>query len=225
MTERLLLTRPGRTADQTYIAANATLRCMRTGGHEGEKIAMEVPFLQACGLDEKPNIAEPRYFVAKAFSSLEEVLSLIDMSRDLSMKNYPAPTTEYYFTRRDDTTGREVFYAVIEDMRKNDAYLLWGQNEFPTTDEDNELRAMNLSGEDVTQLHAKAHTLAQQANQDGYYFHWSSYHVRRNKETGELDIVLLDVSPRTYTLRLDNTDPANKFIENLADMRKFLYHL
>lgn len=211
----LALKKPsGAGKERVFQTLNSELTHLPLGGHEGQKFTLKIdnPLKKADGTP-----AEPLYFVVKELieKSEPELEQLSRAYRILQDKGYPVPLTVRSFQRE----GKN--YLAASDMTEGGKYWIWGFNDDASPEEADELRAMQLSAVEVAELKSQVAKIADQAvrdtlNMDGYW-----YHIRKNKETGKVDVVILDIYPNflflKYMVAADSPKQVKLFESNLDE--------
>lgn len=88
----------------------------------------------------------------------------------------------------------DIMYLCMSDITEEGKYLLWGRSNDMTEAQKNQLTEMEITPEDLQKISSTALELAEKATRDGLSLTEDYYHLRKNTETGEFDLYLLDVN-------------------------------
>ena len=137
------------------------------------------------------------FFIAKVdFSNNgpDYILSVIKANQLARSHQLPVPPTTRFFTDNNFNPG-----VLMTDMTAGGRYWLWGANNDFHKQELETLQSMELYDENSQgQIKSQAQYLAGVATKADLFLNFGSYHLRREKNTGELDVVLLDFADFTY---------------------------
>ncbi len=192
------------------------------GGLEGQKskTALKNPYYKA----EKTGVSPTLDFVSKeyALNDKDRVLEVIKTYGFLRSRGYPVPQTTRYYEKN----GK--IYLLMTDMTEGGKYKLWGYSDELTPEQEDALKDMSLSEEDMSAAEKIANELAAKATKDRIYLLNFYYHIRKDVDTGAIDVVLLDVgsehevkaSERREDRNVEsvNSDGAQKFIGVIREL-------
>ena len=88
----------------------------------------------------------------------------------------------------------------MSDMTEGDKYKVWGWSNSMTGQQSLDLHSMNLTESDVETITNLVDKLASKATADNLSLRFQYYHPRKNMETGEIDIILLDVDKNVHEM-------------------------
>lgn len=180
------------TSPKVFQTKDFELTEMIVGGREGKKfhLKVEIPFWKDGVLK-----TYELFFVVKEVAwsplALSRPEDFVKTYFDLYTKGYPVPATVRYF----QDEGRN--FIAMSDMKENNAYWLWGYNDYSLPSDNDDLRAMNLTYANVQWIKSQVLELEEQSRKDTLNFEYHNYQLRKHKETGELSVILLDILPRT----------------------------
>lgn len=193
------------------------VRLLSLGGRSGDKYSAVLE------LGNKTEIP----VIIKKLDSFDTVAAenIIRAFLTLHKKGYPVPPVVRYFI--DDHKNKHEIYLVASDMTVNDDYYVWGYSELMSVEQQETLKNMELSMPDVLGLIDLMQDMARKAAHDNFSFQSYYYHIRKHKETGSLDIFLLDldtyIGERSNTgseLENYNLEQVNRFVKILLKNRK-----
>jgi len=178
-------------AEKKLAIEGAELEELPLGGIEGKKYRLTVPSPLS---SEHGKLAEPLIFIVKEskYDDFDELNEVIKAYRVLYAKGYPVPGT----VRRYDQPSMKS-YLISSDMTEGGKQWVWGVNDDPTDQELETLREMNFTVKDIADLEIQARAIAEKATADQINLDTYYYHIRKNKETGKVEIILLDIYPKS----------------------------
>lgn len=192
------------------IIASRTER-LSLGGSEGTKsrIAIRNPRHH----EGRGDVSETLPFILKTFKGRgkEEILLDIWVYHDLRRKGYPVPETLRYF----EEDG--VRHILMSDLTCQGECLVWGNSVNMTEQQYSDLLLMDLSDKEVKIIEKKARGFAEKLSRDGTALGHNCYHVRKNLNTGEVDIVFLDVHGLTSLLGIVSCNGLVEFNQSSVD--------
>ncbi len=110
---------------------------------------------------------------------------LVAFYEELYSRGYCVPEKVTYCSYGENS------YLIMSDMSENGKFLLWGINDLPHEEEIHQLREMQLTMEDIEIIRAQLAQWLSKAAAEGVYIGESCYHLRKNRQTGSIDIVFL----------------------------------
>jgi hypothetical protein len=149
-------------------------------GLEGDKYRLEIRHL-----GRQISLITKETAVRSGKKELEN-RSIIRVYRALRSKGYPVPD----ITRIVNIDGNSGL--ALSDMTENGQYDIWGLNDAVNDVDRDTIRNMNLSEGEQIQIRTLITELADRATADGFSFNWCHYHVRKHRQTGKLDTVIMD---------------------------------
>jgi hypothetical protein len=185
--ERIVLKKPTENGGETHSTLESTqTEWLDIGGEEGSK------YLIGVVIRRKIKEALTAHYFVKKFpeNSRMNLNSLKELCRVyvvLARKGYPVPQTARYIKNENRLR------LVLSDMTEGGAYWVWGINTNPTAEEQRTLLAMNLTQSDVDSIKAQSYALADRAEADKVWLAFHSYHLRKHKTTGKVEVILLDL--------------------------------
>jgi hypothetical protein len=208
------LHKPAGAGRERSTTVQTALELLPVGGSEGPKFRLAIADPRGSNRDELT-------FVAKGFDSdpslklpyLEAVARTY--ARFLAL-GYPVPRTARVFEHNG------IPYLAMSDMTANGEYLIWGYNNDDTEAEAASLWAMDLSPAEVREVKSRVLQLADQATADYIAIGWATYHVRKHRRTGQIDVVLLDIHPWMLTERVKRDAESTNAIESKCFLNEFL---
>lgn len=155
------------------------------GGYEGKKYFTELS-------KDHRNVAHEYEFISKVYPSYDkkEVINIIQAYDSLRKKGYIVPNTVRYFEQNDRV------YLMMSDMTEGGKYKIWGYSNDMSAQQYEDLKMMNINESELFFIKNKALELANKADSENVNLLTPTYHVRKNMETGEIDIIFLDVDSR-----------------------------
>lgn len=193
---------------------------MEVGGYEGIKRKLTVFNPRSYGRDD---VAKDLTFVTKECRYEDETISLLEAYHQLRKTNFPVPnTTRIYLSE-----CGSLYQLVMTDMTENGKYALWGFSNKMHKMQGEVLRSLNLSDEEVGCIEKQANEIAHKAANEGHRIRFFNYHLRKNLETGMVDVVLLDIGsynlkvlkPITWWILQDNLEDVQDFMKELQKSR------
>jgi hypothetical protein len=168
--------------------------------------------------DGRDGVCEVLPFILKKCNGVNEeaILDDIQVYDDLRRRGYPVPQT----IRCCKKDGE--IYLLMSDLTCQGEYIVWGPSRNMSRQQYKDLLLMNLTDKEIESIEGKARSFAEQATEDGIALGHNCYHVRKNPNTGEVNIVFLDVD---WSARLGifvgdsllefNESSADTFMESL----------
>lgn len=138
--------------------------------------------------DRNGAVAEKFEFISKEYKHdrVTDVIKIIQTYDFLRKRGYPVPATTRYFEK----DGK--IYLLMTNVTEKGKYLVWGYSDTMSKEQQADLLSMNLTDNDIQNIRDMALTYATKAGKDDIDLPFCTYHVRKNLETGKIDIIFLD---------------------------------
>lgn len=183
---------------------------LKVGGKEGPKHRITTEAKEVEGTREKA------FFVSKEYHGKLKHLAYASVKGNDLLRDHGFPVPRKVICLENEG----VAYVVMSDVTDGGRFQIWGYSDKMTPEQIEELKAMNLSADDVKDIAEKAKKYADQAAADDLMLLFMHYHVRKEVETGKIDLVFLDVDKRVYDHEV--YDPTEKNPANLVWFIKVL---
>jgi hypothetical protein len=118
----------------------------------------------------------------------EYMRSLVAFYAKLRNKGYPVPKT----VRLIEYGGKS--YLAMSDISENGKYLVWGYSDDMTDHQYDDLKEMNLTPEEIQTIAGSVTHICERATQDDVEVYAHLFHIRKEKSTGKVDVMLLDLA-------------------------------
>lgn len=203
---------------RTYLEAVST-QAATVGGSEGLKhwLTLKSPLFSPTS-----GRLTLKYFLKEnSYRTLESLENLILRYIELRKLGLPVPN----MTRMVEVNGS--WHLVMSDITENGRYLVWGFSDNMSLAQLEELAQMKLTKKDLHLIEAMVEALFVKAEQVRQSLRMPFIHVRRDTQTGELDLILLDVDSQNnwetlehYRIIRSNQEAEKKaFLAELKDHR------
>jgi len=112
---------------------------------------------------------------------------------------------------------------VMTEMTENGKYYLWGYSDNETREQASEFKALGITKSDIQIIEGKVLEIARKATETNTSLEQHQFHIRKNKETGQFEIVLLDIDFQAvskkeaeYSYEWKNQNVAKQFVEKIT---------
>jgi len=118
-----------------------------------------------------------------------EAPNLVNAYKTAHKEGFITPETVRYTKEGEDDI------LMMSDMSEGGKYIIWGYNDHSTKKEHAAYRELNLSKSDIQEIKSQGMKYVEKANSLDRSLWFYNYHIRKDKETGKLELFLLDLDP------------------------------
>lgn len=87
---------------------------------------------------------------------------------------------------------------LMSDMTEGGKYILWGYNDHSTDQETKAFYDLKLTDKDKKEIRDQGNNFIKKANSLDRSLWFYNFHIRRDKDTGKIELLLLDLDPHYF---------------------------
>ena len=141
--------------------------------------------------------------------TVENIVKVYDTARQ---DGFPVPATTRYFETKDYYPG-----ILMTDMTEGNKYRVWGYNDNPTDQENETLKNMALSSDNLLRIRNQCDSIVDLANEKKRLLAFHNFHIRQDRKTKDVEVFLLDLDEEfldpTRDVNFDNYEAQLIFME------------